>query len=62
MFKKFESMGGRLLDRLVPKVDASAGEQQCWSWPACWQCQSVCGYHASCSRCDSAPNYYICDC
>ncbi len=62
MYKKLESLGTSLLERFIPKVDASASEQRCWSWPACYQCQRECGYHASCSRCDSAPNFYICDC
>ncbi|MET7304379.1 hypothetical protein [Embleya sp. NPDC005575] len=62
MFKKLESMGDSLLERFAPKVDAAAAVRRCWSWPACYQCQNQCGYHASCSRCDSAPNLYICDC
>ncbi|WP_160161654.1 hypothetical protein [Embleya hyalina] len=55
-------MGDSLLERFAPKVDAAAAVRRCWSWPACYQCQNECGYHASCTRCDSAPNLYICDC
>ena len=37
MYKKFESMGARLLGRLVPKAEAFAGcVPQCY--PQCWQC------------------------
>ncbi|PBC86932.1 hypothetical protein SAMN05428945_5481 [Streptomyces sp. 2224.1] len=36
MFKKLEAVGSALLERLVPRVDASACGTNCWN--DCWQC------------------------
>ena len=36
MFKKIESVGAALLERLVPRVEASACGWNCWN--DCWQC------------------------
>ncbi|MEU6370056.1 hypothetical protein ABZ876_31125 [Streptomyces sp. NPDC046931] len=36
MFKKLESAGAALLERLVPRVEASACGWNCWN--DCWQC------------------------
>ncbi|WP_030241806.1 MULTISPECIES: hypothetical protein [unclassified Streptomyces] len=60
MFGKLEALGSSLLERFVPKVDASAGAQWCqWmTFGACWQCKDICGYNAGCKAycCDSAYN------
>lgn len=48
MYGLIESLGSRLLNLFVPKVEASA--QTCYEgcWDACWQCNARCGYYAPC--------------
>ncbi len=39
MFHKIEALGSRLLERLVPAVEASASAQDhCGSWGSCPRC------------------------
>ncbi|GIH15070.1 hypothetical protein [Rugosimonospora africana] len=50
MFRKLEAMGSGLLGLFVPRVDAGAcGAQQLEHYGSCWQCESQCGYWASCA-------------
>ena len=59
MIRLLEHAGGKLLDLFAPKAKASAasGDQACYAYPACWQCNAkygvggICNYNAPCSVC-----------
>lgn len=65
MYKKFEALGSRLLERFVPKAEAAAAAMDhCGSWSSCPRCVSVCGYAAACSGCcvTGSGCSYVCAC
>ncbi|MFD7666861.1 hypothetical protein [Streptomyces sp. NPDC059788] len=50
MLKKLEVLGGKILGRFVPRVEAEAacGHPYVKYSPRCWQCSGHCGYWAPC--------------
>ncbi|GAA1989812.1 hypothetical protein GCM10009799_14490 [Nocardiopsis rhodophaea] len=67
MFRIVESLGVRLLGLFVPKLDAAAAAQACWS--ACWQCNKlyghvdgVCNCNAPCCSWPNNRNRFRCNC